>query len=69
MKSPKRPKVVALPTDTSILLTSDQVAFWLQVKPRQVERLGVPCVDLGRKTKRYSRDDVLAWLQKQRKAG
>jgi hypothetical protein len=49
------------------VLTRDQVAEWLQIRPRQVERLGVPCVDLGRKTKRYLAEDVRAWLEAQRR--
>lgn len=46
------------PDDT--IMTRDEVASWLRVKPRQVERLGVPCIPLGRKTLRYLRADVLA---------
>ena len=53
-------------TDLDAILTRDEVAAWLKVKPRQVERLGVPCLDLGRKTKRYVAKDVLAWLQMKR---
>ena len=49
------------------VMTREQVAEWLQVRPRQVERLGVPCLDLGRKTKRYLTKDVLAWLEIQRR--
>ena len=52
-------------TDEEIL-TRDEVADWLKVKPRQVERLGIPCLDLGRKTKRYLRRDVVAWIEGQR---
>ena len=52
--------------DPNAVLTRDEVAAWLKVKPRQVERLGVPCIDLGRKTKRYFAKDVLAWLQAKR---
>lgn len=48
------------------ILTRAEVAAWLKVKPRQVERLGVPTLDLGRKTKRYVTRDVLAWLEAQR---
>lgn len=48
------------------VLTRDEVAAWLQVRPRQLERLGVPCLALGRKTLRYLRADVLAWLEAQR---
>ena len=55
--------LTASPTD---VLTRDEVAGWLKVEPRQVERLGVPCLRLGRKTLRYLRSDVLAWLEAQR---
>ncbi|HTR19796.1 MAG TPA: hypothetical protein VMH88_02990 [Gemmatimonadales bacterium] len=48
------------------ILTRQEVAAWLKIKPRQVERLGVPCIDLGRKTKRYLAKDVLAWLDARR---
>ena len=47
-------------------MTRREVADWLKVKPRQVERLGVPCIPLGRKTVRYLRVDVLRWLTQQR---
>ena len=49
------------------ILTREEVAKWLKVKPRQVERLRIPCLDLGRKTKRYAKEDVLAWLEAQRR--
>jgi len=49
------------------ILTREEVAQWLRVKVRQVERLGVPCLELGLKTKRYSRADVEAWLAARRK--
>src|SRR2546427_2199069 len=48
------------------ILTRDEVAGWLKVRPRQVERLRIPCIDLGRKTKRYLVRDVLAWLDAHR---
>ena len=48
------------------ILTRDEVAAWLKVRPRQVERLGVPCVHLGRKTVRYLRADVLVWFTSRR---
>lgn len=54
------------PTDPNAILTRDEVARWLKVKPRQVERFGVPCLDLGRRTKRYLVKDVLEWLQAKR---
>ena len=51
------------------LLTREQVAAWLHVTPKSLPRLGVPCLDLGRRTKRYYRADVQAWLDTQRKNG
>ena len=48
------------------IMTREEVAKWLKVKPRQVERLGIPALELGRKTKRYLEKDVLAWLEAQR---
>lgn len=57
---------MTVPPEPTVVLTRDEVAAWLKVKPRQVERLGVPCIDLGRKTKRYLAKDVLAWLDAKR---
>lgn len=56
------------PTHSEAILTRDKVAEWLKVKPRQVVRLGIPCIDLGRKTKRYLAKEVLTWLQAKRSA-
>jgi len=50
------------------ILTRQQVARWLQVQPRQLDGLGVPCIDLGHKTKRYCATDVKVWLEAQRRA-
>ena len=49
-----------------VILTRDEVAEWLKVRPRQVERLGIPCLGLGRKTKRYIAREVYDWLQTKR---
>ena len=54
-----------LPPNT--LLTADEVADWLQVTRRQVQRLGIPWIDLGRKTPRYQVKDVLVWLESRRR--
>jgi len=54
------------PTNGDAILTRDEVAGWLKLRPRQIERLGIPCIDLGRKTKRYLAEDVTAWLQAKR---
>ena len=48
------------------ILTRAEVASWLKVTPRQVDRLGVPACRLGRKTVRYLRADVVDWLESQR---
>ena len=48
------------------ILTQAQVAKRLQVNPRQLDRMGVPQLDLGRKTKRYVWCDVVDWLESQR---
>ena len=50
-----------------VLLTADEVADWLKVARRQVQRLGIPWIDLGRKTPRYQVKDVLAWLETRRR--
>ena len=50
------------------IMTRHEVAAWLKVAPRQLDRLGVPCLDLGRKTKRYVVKDVSAWLDSRRKS-
>lgn len=57
---------VDIPPDA--LLTREQVAARLQVRPRQVDRLGVPCLRLGLKTKRYVPADVNAWIEEHRNA-
>jgi len=58
-----------VPPEPTDILTRDEVAAWLKVKARQVERLGVPCLDLGRKTKRYLAKDVFGWLEGKRRPG
>ena len=51
------------------VLTMQEVAAWLKVRPRQVLRLGIPCLDLGYKTKRFLAQDVWAWLEQRRESG
>lgn len=55
-----------VPVTDSTVMTREQVATWLQVAPRQIERMGVPVLRLGAKTVRYMRSDVLRWLEAQR---
>jgi hypothetical protein len=57
------------PPTADQILTAAEVAAWLKIKPRQVQRFGIPCVDLGRKTKRYVARDILAWLDAHRVRG
>ena len=52
-----------------VVMTPAEVATWLHLKPRQLERFGVPAIRLSHKITRYLRADVLAWLAQQRKAG
>jgi hypothetical protein len=59
-------KPPTVPDTVDVLLTPAETAAWLKIKPRQLERFGVPAVRLGHKTIRYLRADVLAWLQTQR---
>lgn len=59
-------KSVGIQSTDATVMTRSEVAAWLQVAPRQVERLGVPCLSLSRKCKRYLRSDVLAWLTQRR---
>ena len=51
------------------ILTCREVADWLQLTPRQVQRLGIPYFDLGVKNRRYRAQDVLAWLEAHRRNG
>ena len=55
-----------LPRDA--VLTAAEVAEWLKIARRQVQRFGIPWIDLGRKTPRYQVKDVLAWLESRRRA-
>lgn len=57
----------AIAHEPEAVLDIGQVAEWLQVSTRTVERLDIPSVFLGTRTKRYIGRDVLAYLE-QRKA-
>lgn len=54
---------------TNDLLTIAEVAALLRVSRWQVCTLGIPCLDIGHRTKRYFRSDVIAWLETQRRPG
>ena len=64
------PAPVTAPTyPLNAILTTAQVAAWLQVHPRNLcpSRFGVPCLNLGHRTKRYRARDVQAWIDRQAK--
>jgi len=54
------------PALRSDILTLQEVAAWLKITPRHVLRLGIPCCDLGHKTKRFLEADIRAWLERRR---
>ena len=68
MREGLKSHTVSLPPAPDAVLTAADVAAWLKITPRQVQRLGVPCVRLGPRTPRYLARDVLAWLEAQREA-
>ena len=47
------------------ILTADQLCAWLQVSKRQLRRLKLPVIMLGRRTHRYSVEQVLDHLKRQ----
>ena len=53
-------------TEPQEILTLQQVAEWLQISPREVGRYNIPGFRLGKKTARYKRTDVEAWLETKR---
>lgn len=57
---------MTLPPPPEAILTRHEVATWLRLKPRQVERLGVPVLRLGPRTLRYRAGDVAAWIERHR---
>lgn len=52
------------PTPPPEVMTPAQAAEWLQVHVNTLRRLGLPHVYVG-DSKRYIREDVLAWLRAQ----
>ena len=56
----ERARIAELPVD--LFLTREEVAAWLALAPRQVDRLGVPGLRLGHRTVRYRKADITAWL-------
>lgn len=56
------PGVVVFPREA--VLTHEQVCSALQLSPRTVERLDIPCAYLGKRTRRYVWGLVLDYLAK-----
>jgi len=54
-------------TEPQEILTLAQVAEWLQISPREVTRYKIPAFRLGKKTSRFRKADVEAWLLTKRK--
>lgn len=50
------------------ILKLEHVAAWLGISPRQVERLDIPFVLLGKRTKRYLARHVIEYMEKRRVA-
>jgi len=46
------------------VLTTDQVAEWLQVSPEQVRRMNLPAIAVGKRKWRYIAGQVLDALEK-----
>ena len=46
------------------ILTPDEVCAWLQISRRQLYRLDLPTISLGRRTVRYSVEQVLEHLKR-----
>ena len=65
VSAPAAAPIITYPPNA--VLTTGQVAAWLQVHPRQLPRLRVPRLKLGRKTVRYLAKNVQAWIDKQAK--
>jgi excisionase family DNA binding protein len=72
-QSPKRAKALnALPSNLEPLLTTPQIAAYLNVCPRTVENWTaisyIPCVRIGtspaRQTVRFDRNEVMEWRRK-----
>jgi hypothetical protein len=67
MKFPSdKPEPVAYTAES--VLTIQQVAEWLQISTRMVERIGLKAVYLGPRTRRYRGATVLEYLAKKEAA-
>lgn len=53
--------------DRDPVLTVAEVARRLGISVRQVQRLGIPYLDFGPRTRRYRWSDVAGWLEQRRR--
>lgn len=51
------------------LLTAQDVAKLLSVKPKTVYGLNIPCVRLSVRRKRWKRSEVCKWIDERRQGG
>lgn len=64
----KKRKDAAVSYPPEAVLNIRQLADWLQVGESTVERLDIPSVFLGTRTKRWIGKDVLAYLEERKSA-
>ena len=50
------------------VLTQDEAAAFLKVTKRRLYQLPIPCSRLSRRTRRYFREDLVAYLKRKRLA-
>jgi len=71
-KKAKRPRTLFTPPPPDAVLTKDDVARWLQLHPRSVQRLvhekGLPALNLTTRNLRFLASQVRDWLLKQGKS-
>ena len=58
MSEPSAPEPIFVPRPEAVLTTA-QVARWLQISETQVRRLNLPCIEVGRGRFRYVAAQVL----------
>lgn len=63
------PGVLERPTApaSEAMLTSAQVCAWLQISERQLQRLNLPVIRLGKRTCRYHVGSILEHLKRRAK--
>jgi predicted DNA-binding transcriptional regulator AlpA len=62
----REPSTAGAPAGLEPLLTAEQVAAILGVRPKRVYELGIPCVHLSARSLRFRRCDVVSWIEGRR---